>query len=118
MIYIISILFTISFVFYQKHQFIDLKWKRDTGWKFWANVMKVTLLAGCYVSQFMPSAWQDYILSLAICSLVFELGYNKIAINKEWLYVGASSHFDKLGKWKWIILLVFLIISITIKIFL
>jgi hypothetical protein len=117
MIYIITILFTLSFVMYQKYQFIDMKYMRNVKWKTWANVMKVLVFAGCYTSQLFPSLWQDYLLSAAICSLVFEFGYNKIAIKQDWFFNGASSKFDSLGKWKWIALFAFLIISITVKIF-
>lgn len=123
MIYIIFISFMLTFVMYQKQQQDDLigwgkNYKRNTGWKTWGNVMKAELLSGGYLLQLFPSPWQDYLLAAAIGALVFEFGYNKIAIKQGWFFNGASSKFDSLGKWKWIALFAFLIISITVKIFL
>jgi len=108
---------------YQKYQQADLitfhKYQlRNTGWKSWANLMKVILVGGCYLMQLLPSTWEDYLLSASIGALAFEFGMNKIALKQGWFFNGASSKFDKLGKWKWIALFAFLIISITVKIFL
>lgn len=123
MIYPLTILFTFCFVMYQKYQQADLisfhKYEeRNTKWKSWANMMKVIFVGSCYLMQIFPSSWQDYLLSASIGSLAFEFGMNKIALKREWFFNGKSSKFDKLGKWKWIALFAFLIISITVKIFL
>ena len=108
---------------YQKYQQADLisfhrNATRNTGWKSWANMMKVMFIGGCYLMQVFPSIWEDYLLSASIGALAFEFGMNKIALKQEWFFNGASSKFDTLGKWKWIALFAFLIISITVKIFL
>ena len=123
MIYALTIAFTFCFVMYQKYQQTDLVTfhrydLRNTLWKSWANMMKVIFISGCYLMQLFPSTWEDYLLSGAIGALAFEFGINKIALKQGWFFNGASSKFDTLGKWKWIALFAFLIISIIVKIFL
>lgn len=117
MIYLFTILFTALFIYYQKFQFQDLKYIRNTRWKLYGWLMKAELIAACYVMQFFSCAWQDCLLSGVLNWIIFELAYNKIVLKTGWFYVGFSSIQDnKLGKWKWAAMGVCLIISITLKI--
>lgn len=113
MIYIFSLLFTTAFVFYQRSQFRDLKYKRNTEWKTWANVMKALFFLAFLVPH--NTTWQDVYLTISITALQFELMYNKIALNTNWFYSGNSSLFDKLKTWKWVILFTSLILSLILK---
>jgi len=104
-----------AFVMYQKYQLKDLATVRNTTWKTWANVMKVILFVGLYLEKSYPSSLKDYLLAGCICALVFEFGINLIALKMPLFYIGKSSKFDKLGKYKWAVLFVALIISLLIK---
>jgi hypothetical protein len=55
-------------------------------------------------------------LAIAISVPVFEVGINLIALKQSWLFSGSSSKTDALGKWKWIIMLALLLVTIFIKI--
>lgn len=123
MIYVLTILFTLALVMYQRDQQQDLlswerKHERNTGWKSWANVMKVIAFVMYELGKHFPATWQDYLLAGSICILLFELATNKIGLNRELFFIGASSKTEKLKKWKWYLSFALLIISITIKIFL
>ena len=115
-IYWITILFTLLFVFYQKHQLIDTrktKGQRDTTWKTYANLMKAL-----FFGQFLipvDSSVYDVLLTSAICAIVFEVGYNIIAMGQKWYFYGTSSDFDKLGYWKWLVLFIYLLICVNLK---
>ena len=117
MIYLFTILFTALFIGYQKFQFQDLKYIRNTKWKLYGWLMKAELIAACYVMQFFSCTWQDCLLSGVLNWITFEFAYNKIVLKTGWFYVGASSIQDnKLGKWKWAVMGVCLIISVILKI--
>jgi len=119
MIYLISCLFTIFFVFYSKYQFKDLKQVRNIQWKVWGVAMRVLLFLGCYAMQFFPSHWKDYLLAGSLNIALFEWGINVIALNApSILWAGYSSKIDNaLGKWKWYIMGIFILITILIKIY-
>lgn len=113
MIYLLSILFTLAFIMYQKHQFNDLVKVRDLRWKTWANVIR-----GIFFFQFLlpvQADWKDVFLSISVCALLFEFGYNKIVLKVDLFYNGKTSYFDSLGKLKWIIIFVSLFISSLLK---
>lgn len=113
MIYLFTVLYFTALVFYQRSQFRDLKYKRNTEWKTWANVMK-----GLFFGQFLIPiniTWQDVLLVWSITSIQFEIMYNLIVLKTYMFYNGTTSKFDKLGNWKWIILIAFLIIATFLK---
>lgn len=116
MIYALTALFVLAFVFYQKYQKADLilfaqKGQRNTKWKLWANVLK-----GCFLGLlFLLIPWQNVLIVTATIALVFELLTNKIGLQQSWFFVGSSSQFDKLGKRKWWLMFSFLLVTIFIK---
>ena len=113
MVYIFSILFTIAFVFYQRSQFKDLTYRRNTEWKTWANVMRTLFFLAFLVPH--NTTWQDVYLTISIVALQFEFMYNKVVLKTGWFYSGNSSLFDKLKTWKWVILFISLIFSLILK---
>ena len=123
MIYVAFILFTALFLLYQKEQYNDLLSNKKTGieknkWKVYGWCMKALLIVAIFCSQFVSTAWQDCFLSGVIGWVLFEFGYNKIVLNVDWFYVGRSSIQDnRLGKYKWLAMAVFLIGAILIKIY-
>ena len=114
--YALSILFTLAFVLYQKHQFSDSFRLRNIKWKYYGNAMKVLFFAAPFLMQRYPAGWQDYLLAGVISILLFEMLINVIALKKNLLFIGSSSATDKLGKWKWIIMFALLLVTIFIKI--
>ena len=117
MIYAASIVFTFFFLMYQRYQFRDMKYERNTKWKFWAWCMKAEIIAISYYAHLFPPSWQDCLLSGVLMWVLFELGYNKIVlIGSNLFYVGQSSKQDNgLKKWKWLVMGICLIVSIIIK---
>lgn len=116
MIYALTISFTLLFILYQKFQFQDLKYIRNTKWKLYGWLMKAEVIAACYVMQFYSCTWQDCFLSGVLSWVIFELGYNKIVLKADWFYVGFSSIQDNfLGKWKWAVMGLALIVSVWIR---
>jgi len=113
MVYILSILFTGAFVFYQKYQFKDLRNQRNTKWKTWANVMKGLFFLSFLVPH--KTTWQDVNLAISISALQFEFMYNKVVLKVDWFFYGNSSLFDKLKNWKWVVLFLSLILSLITK---
>lgn len=118
MIYILSIICTLLWVVYQKWQFIDDKGGVSGKWHLWGALLRASLFLFGYLLQKYPSTWKDYLLSGAICIVLFEVGINIIALNQKWNYVGFTSEFDKkLSIYKWVIMGVFLVTALIIKIF-
>lgn len=116
MIYPLTILFTFLFIFYQKYQFQDLKYIRNTKWKTLGWLMKALFIVAVYLSQYFTTSWQDCLLSGVVSWVLFEFGYNRIVLKADWFYVGASSIQDNLlGKRKWVVMGVSLIGSIIIR---
>lgn len=123
MIYIFFISFTMLFLFYQKEQYNDLLSNKKTGivknrWKIYGWLMKAIVIVAVFLSQFTFTSWQDCFLSGVIGWILFEFGYNKIVLNVDWFYVGRSSIQDnKLGKYKWLIMAIFIISAILTKLY-
>lgn len=115
MIYIFSILLALMECLYQRYQFMDLKTKRNTKWKTYRVITNGLIFLMLYInSEFRIP---DVLLAISIYWIMFELLTNKISLNTNWLYVGKSSYLDNyIGKKKWLIMALFLIISLTIKI--
>lgn len=116
MIYLISCLFTLFFVYYSRYQFRDLKTVRNTNWKAWGVLMRVTIFAGGFLLQLFPSPWQDYLLAGGINILLFEIGINTIALGGPVFWRGYSSKIDNIfGQYKWYIYGLFLAVTLFIR---
>ena len=114
MIYILSIAFTVAFVYYSKWQFIN---GRAGKWHNYGMTMRVLAIFTPFIQQLVPSPWQDYLLAGTINILLWELLINKIALGVDWLHIGTTSELDiKLGKKKWLIYTAPIIIALIIKI--
>ena len=118
MIYAVSIIATILFVFYSKWQFSDDRGETSGRWHGWGLAMRASTFVGAFIMQMFPSSWQDYLLAGAICCIVWEIGINVIALAVKWYYVGSTSKLDiKFRKYHWFLYFGFLAIAILIKIF-
>lgn len=118
MIYIVSIIFTVVFVIYQKWQFIDDCGGVSGKWHKWGALLRVILFGGGYLLQKFPSTWQDYIFAASINILMWEILINIVALKQHWWYNGSTASFDKiLGQYKWIIMVLLIVICSLIKIF-
>lgn len=116
MIYIFAILLAICQCFYQRYQFNDLKWERDIRWKYWRIITTSVTFIMVFLAQFVTFLWVDLLLASAIYWIVFEVGTNVISLSADWLYVGMSSFTDnKIGKYKWYLMALFLLISLLLK---
>lgn len=118
MIYVLSTLFTLAFVFYSKWQFSDDRGESQGKWHSSGMIMRMLAVASPFLCQLYPSEWQDYLLVGAINILLWELLINKIALNQKWLHVGTTAKTDIfLGKKKWLVYAVILLVTIVIKLF-
>jgi hypothetical protein len=129
MTYILYTLFTILFVYYQKYQFLERNAalegrvpkmaEASKKWHTYGMILRVlvlVILATHLIPQITPSIY-DIVLAGAINVLVFEFGINKIALGKDWFYVGTTAETDKkLGKKKWIIMFGILFLTLIAKI--
>lgn len=117
MIYLLSILFTLCFVFYSKYQFQDLKNTRNTKWKTWGVLMRTLFFISTFLLQLFPNSWQDYLLAGSINILLFEIGINVIALNAPVFWKGYSGKLDiYLGNKKWFLIFALILTSLIIKI--
>lgn len=112
MIYLISFLFTLFFVYYTKHQLINPK---SGKWH-----TKGFLMRGCFFLAFLfPSDIINIIGALLISAITFDIGINIIALKTAWYYVGKESYIDRtIGKKKWWIYGILLIIFLIYKLWL
>ena len=118
MIYAVSIISTILFVFYSKWQFSDDRGETSGRWHGWGLAMRASTFVGAFTMQYFSSTWQDYLLAGAICCLVWEIGINVVALAVKWYHVGTTSKMDiKFRKYHWILYFVLLGGAIIIKIF-
>lgn len=122
MIYLITILFTLAFVFYSKYQFEDEKagWAAaKSKWHPFGMAMRTLLFAALICNWFFPFDWWDLILCGIINIILFDIGINIIALKVKWNYCGKTSAIDKnLGELKWYIYAVLLVTSILLKLML
>ena len=117
MIYLLTILSTIGWVLYSKWQFSEQRGQSVGKWHPYGAMVRTLVITTPYIIQTHPATWQDYILVGAINICLFDLLINKIALNKNWLYIGSTSETDiHLKKYKWYIYFGFLVASILIKI--
>ena len=118
MIYILSILFTLTFVLYSKWQFSD-DWGLSSGkWHPYGMIMRILAIVSPFICQIYPGTWPDYLLSGALNILLWEIGINIISLKKPWNYVGSTSKLDiELGYKKWFVYFGFLVIGIIARIF-
>lgn len=119
MIYAVSIISTLIFVFYSKWQFSDDKGENSGRWHPFGMAMRLATFIGGYLLQhYSISTWQDYLLSGSICMVVWEIGINLIALAQKWNYIGGTAKTDiKFRKYHWLIYFGFLGIAILIRIF-
>lgn len=112
MIYILSILFTITFVIYQKWQFSDDNNKSKGKWHLWGALLRLQY----FIPFLFPYDIKDVILAGSINIILFDLLLNKIALNKQLLYIGFTSYINnKLGKYKWFVYFGQLVLALIIK---
>ena len=117
MIYILSIVFTLSFVMYSKYQFEELQQLSKGKWHTWGITARILAFVIPFVMQYFNSSWSDYVLAGVINILLFEFLINKVALKKDWFYTGTTSAIDvKYGNKKWQIYFSLLILAILIKI--
>ena len=120
MIYVVTILFTLAFVFYSKYQFDDEKagWEKSKGlWHKFGFSMRALLFLGLLVYKFFPFSWWDFAICIGL-NVIFDIGIN-IALGVKWFYTGQTSKLDKMfGKSKWFMYAIVIIGSLIGKIFL
>jgi hypothetical protein len=91
---------------------------RNIQWKIYGVGMRVLFFIGCFLSQFITSDWQDYLLAGCLNIFLFEIGINVIALNSYIFWKGASGVIDnKIGQWKWLIMGLLIVFSSLIKIY-
>lgn len=121
MIYLVTILFTLAFVFYSKYQFDDEKagWEKSKGlWHPYGFIMRVLLFAALLVFRYFPFDWWDFGICAVLSIVIWDIGINVFALKVKWNYDGTTSETDKILKdKKWYIYIVFLIGSLVGKIF-
>lgn len=118
MIYAVSIVFTLLFVFYSKWQFSSDRGETKGKWHGWGMAMRGSIPIGCFVVQHFPAVWQDYVLAVALSCIIWEIGINVIALGAKWYYVGVTAKTDiKFRKYHWLIYFGFMTLAILIKIF-
>jgi hypothetical protein len=115
MIYLLTILFTIWFVFYSKYQFEERNGTSRGKWHLWGWMMRATFFVPFII--YCPNHKTDIILAAAITILLWEMLINLIALKEKIFHVGTVSQFDRrLGKMKWIVCIAFLIAAIIMKV--
>jgi hypothetical protein len=113
MIYLLSILFTIAFVYYTKWQF---KSSRTGKWHNYGLIMRLLAITSPFIGQFFKISWQDLLLASSINIILWDVLINRIALKVKWSYVGFTSKLDVyLGKRKWVLYLILLITTLIIK---
>lgn len=121
MIYLVTILFTLAFIFYSKFQFEDEKagWTvAKSEWHPFGMAMRILFFVGLILSKYFPFDWWDLILCGVINIILFDIGINVIALHVKWNYIGNTSEIDKkFGNAKWYIYAAILISSTIFKIF-
>ncbi len=116
MIYILSIIFTLSFVYYTKWQFVDERGGEAGKWHPLGMVMRLLMFVTPFAMQYFPASWQDYLLSGAINVFLWDILINKIALGVDWFYIGATSELDKKqGSRKWFIYFMLIAVSLLLK---
>jgi hypothetical protein len=96
---------------YSKYQF-----KGTSEWHPYGMLMRIFAIVAPFIMQYKSSSWKDYFLAGAINIILWEVLINKIALKKEWLYVGTTSKLDiHLKKYKWLLYFGLLILAIIIK---
>lgn len=114
MIFLLSILFTVLFVYYTKYQ---LKNPKTGKWH-----TKGFLMRGCFFLAFLfPATYLDIFGALILSAITFDIGINLIALDSSkrkipWYYTGQESWIDRnIGQAKWYIYGILLATFITLK---
>jgi hypothetical protein len=116
MIYLLSILFTLTFVLYTRWQFSDDRGLSSGKWHPYGMLMRALAIVTPFLCTLHPNNWKDYLLAGGINIVLWEILINKIALNTKWSHVGTTSALDvKFGKAKWYIYFGFLLLTIIIR---
>lgn len=116
MIYLLSILFTLTFVLYTKWQFSDDRGLSSGKWHPYGMLMRALAILTPFLCTLYPNVWKDYLLAGALNIVLWELLINKIALNTKWFHIGTTSALDvKFGRAKWYIYFTFLLLTIIIR---
>jgi len=117
--YLIPILFVLFFANYTKWQIIDeddgagyttadVKWHR-------AGLYMRAMVVFAMIGWLLPSRahWEDLVLLLPILAIEWDISINLFR-GRGWLDVGVGGWDGKIGKKKWLLYLIWLIVSIII----
>ncbi len=129
MVYIFYTIFTLLLVYYQKYQLKETRAaltgnipelaKANKMWHRYGLALRLTVIV-IFTLHFIPilgSNLFDIALAGGINILVFEFGINKIALNRDWFYVGNTAEIDKkFGKTKWLIMFGIFFLTLIAKI--
>lgn len=118
MIYLVSLAFTLSFIYYSKYQFEDDRGASQGKWHIYGMIMRILAVVSPFIMQLYPATWDDYLLAGIVNIIVWEAGINLIALRKKWHYQGKTSYWDKFfGDYEWWIYGLILAIAAGVKIF-
>lgn len=113
MIYLLTILYTLSDVMYSKYQFID---GRTGAWHAWRLVRVIVFFAALLCYQYFPFQWEDIIVCGVINAALFDIGINVIALQMPVFYVGNTSGLDiTFKKVKWFVYVCAAIAALVLK---
>lgn len=116
MIYILSILFTLTFVLYTRWQFSDDRGLSSGKWHPYGMMMRALAILTPFLCTLYTNEWKDYLVAGALNIVLWEIAINKIALGMGWFHVGTTSSLDiKLGKAKWFIYFGFLLLTLLIR---
>jgi hypothetical protein len=123
-IYLLTILFNLCFILYSKFQFEERVGKSHGKWHPWGWMMRALIFIPFIILSFFPGInitahKSDVILSIAISTVDWEVLINLIALKVNFFHVGTEAKTDiRLGKIKWLLCFLFLILAIIYKIWL
>ena len=114
--YIITFIYTLLFSYYNALRWIDeldgvydIKQVKKK-WKFIGIFLRILPFSLIYIN---PPNWKVIFNIITLAMPLFDIGINIFA-KKSLFYLGTTNITDKLGKIKWIIYLILIIISFII----
>lgn len=124
MVVIVSLVFTLLFVFYFKWQHKDKLFgpnyypQASKKWHLFGLLMRAAFFLGPLCAVYFKTTWQDVLLALSLSAPLYDIGINVFALNQPPFYPGGTSALDKLlGGLKWILYLVLLGVALFFKFF-
>lgn len=117
-LYIYTILHVTLLALYQRYQFNDTKEHNNDKWKAVRIALDCLTYGVMYLVQFYPFTWQDLLLCSGIYWLLFEVLTNVISLSTDWFFVGTTSKVDALWANKWYYIFGWLLLTLSVKIFL